>query len=191
MVIHQRKKTLGSRHRAGLRRGGSLSATSTPCSSKRSSSGRQRPGQLDKRPHQKRLIMRRPRIKGHASARKGRVRLQPQAAGGYRRPPHFLHRPALARLRIAMQRRRRPKGVKRRVIRRMHRHQLSFRVVDSSLIASPCSARMPLTSSQSGSPPPARHQNRRVVAGICNAQAPGRRPTALSPPDLNGACGPG
>lgn len=55
------------------------------------------------------------------------MRLQPQAAGGYRRLPHFLHRPALARLRIAMQRRR-GKGVKRRVIRRMHRHQLSFKV---------------------------------------------------------------
>lgn len=75
------------------------------------------------------------------------MRLQPQAAGGYRRTAHFLHRPALARLRIAMQRRR-GKGIKRRVIRWMHRHQLSFKVSGQLADHQPMLRQMPLTSSQ-------------------------------------------
>lgn len=120
------------------------------------------------------------------------MRLQPQAAGGYRRLAHFLHRPALARLRIAMQRRR-GKGVKRRVIRWMHRHQLSFKVSGqladhqpmlrqdaADLVAVGLARRRPLDI-----------KNRRVVAGdlqclVPQAGGPLRYPRQV----LNGARGP-
>lgn len=73
--------------------------------------------------------------------------LQPRATGGHRRLLDLLHRPALARLRIAMQRRR-SKGVKRCVIRRMHRHQLSFKVGGQLADRQPMLRQTPLTSSQ-------------------------------------------
>lgn len=110
--------------------------------------------------------------------------LQPQATGGHRRLLDLLHRPALARLRIAMQRRR-SEGVKRRVIRRMHRHQLSFKVGGqladrqpmlrqdtADLVAVGLARRRPLDI-----------ENRRVVAGdlqclVPEAGGPLRHPPA-------------
>jgi hypothetical protein len=87
------------------------------------------PGQLIKGLIEKRLIMRRPRIKIRPRQRpgKGGMRLQPQTRRGHRRLAHFLHRPLLARLRITAQRGGR-KGVKGRIISRMNRHQLPFKM---------------------------------------------------------------
>ena len=129
MVIHPREKTLKGHAIVQVFAGVDLVADIDPLLVEEVQQRPPAPGQLGKGLIQKRLIVRRPRIKKGPCQRpgKGRVRLQPQAAGGYRRLAHFLHRPALARLRIAMQRRR-GKGVKRRVIRWMHRHQLSFKV---------------------------------------------------------------
>ena len=87
------------------------------------------PGQFIEGLIEKRLIMRRPRIKIRPRQRagKGGVRLEPQTRRSHRRLAHFLDRPLLARLRVTAQRggRKRVKGL---IISRMDGHQLSLKM---------------------------------------------------------------
>ena len=87
------------------------------------------PGQFIEGLIEKRLIMRRPRIKIRPRQRpgKGGMRLQPQTRRGHRRLAYFFYRPLLARLRVTAQRGGR-KRVKGRIISRMNGHQLPLKM---------------------------------------------------------------
>ena len=104
MVIHPREKTLKGHAIVQVFAGVDLIADIDPLLVEEVQQRPPAPGQLGKGLIQKRLIVRRPRIKKGPCQRpgKGRMGLQPQTAGGHCRLAHFLHRPALARLRIAM-----------------------------------------------------------------------------------------